>query len=172
MFQREWSGSAVLAEDAEDLALDGDAGGGGVDGCHLGVGGLEADHRAFAVEAFEGGLGAVDEGDDDLALAGGAGSFDEDVVSGDDVFVAHGVAADLEGEDVAVADDVVEGDALGVFDGLDGMAGGDASHEGEPVGAFSAGAGGKNVDGAAAIVGALEEALGLEVADVFMDGGE
>jgi hypothetical protein len=33
-------------------------------------------------------------------------------------------------------------------------------------------AGGKNVDGAAAIVGALEEALGLEVADVFMDGGE
>jgi len=41
----------------------------GVDGGHLGVRGLEADHAAFTVEALEGGVGAVDEGDDDLAFA-------------------------------------------------------------------------------------------------------
>ena len=119
----------VFTEDAENFALDADVGGGGIDGGHLGVGGLQADHAAFAVEALEGGVGAVDEGDDDLAFAGGAGALDQDVVAGDDVLVAHGVAAHLEGEDLAVADDVRERDAFGGFDGFDGLAGGDAAHE-------------------------------------------
>ena len=127
---REFVGLGVFAEDAEDFALDADVGGGGVDGGHLAVGGLEADHGALAVEALEGGVGAVDEGDDDLAFAGGAGSFDQHVISGDDVLVAHGVAADFESEDLAVADDVVEGDAFGGFDGFDGLAGGDAAEQG------------------------------------------
>src|SRR6516162_10223689 len=118
-------GSGVFAKDAENLALDGDAGGRRVDGGHFGVGGLKANHAALTVEALKGGVGAVDEGDDDLALAGGAGAFDEDVVAGDDVLIAHGVSPDLESEDLAVADDVVEGDAFGSFDGLDGFAGGD-----------------------------------------------
>jgi len=43
------------------------------------------------------------------------------------VLVAHGVTSYLESEDFAVADDVGEGDALGAFDGLDGLAGGDAA---------------------------------------------
>jgi len=46
----------VFAEDAENLALDADVGGRGVDGGHLGVRGLEADHAAFTVEALEGGV--------------------------------------------------------------------------------------------------------------------
>ena len=162
----------VFAEDAEDFALDADVGGGGVDGGHLGVGGLEADHAAFAVEALEGGVGAVDEGDDDLAFAGGAGALDQDVVAGDDVLVAHGVAADLEGEDLAVADDVAEGDALGGLDGLDGLAGGDAAQQGEAIGAFLAAADGQNVDGTAAIVRALKQAFVLQIGDVLVDGGE
>ncbi len=165
-------GSGVFAEDSEDLALDADVGGRGVDGGHLGVGGLEADHVAFAVEALEGGVGTVDQGDDDLALAGGAGALDEDVVAGDDVLVAHGVAADLKGEDFAVADDVVEGDALGGFDGFDGLAGGDAAKEREAVGAFLAGARGQHVDGAAAVVGALQEAFVLQIGDVLVHGGQ
>ena len=49
----------------------------------------------------------MDQGDDDLSLAGSAGALDEDVVAADDVLVAHGIAADLEREDVAVADHVV-----------------------------------------------------------------
>ena len=67
--------SGVFAEDAEDFALNADVGGGGVDGSHFGVGGLQADHAALAIEALEGGVGAVDEGDNDLALAGGAGAL-------------------------------------------------------------------------------------------------
>lgn len=88
------------------------------------------------------------------------------------MFVAHGVAADFEGEDLTVADDVAEGDTFGGFDGFDGLAGGDASEEGEAVVAFFGRAGGEDVDGAAAVVCALEEALILEIGDVFMDGGE
>ena len=99
-------GLGVFAEHAEDFALDADAGGGGVDGSHFGVGGLEADEVAFAVEALEGGVRAVDQGDDDFAFAGGAGSFHEHVIPRDDVFVAHGVTTDFEGVDLAVADDV------------------------------------------------------------------
>jgi hypothetical protein len=162
----------VFAEDAENLALDADVGGGGVDGRHFGVGGLQADHAAFAVEALEGGVGAVDEGDDDLAFTGGAGALDQDVVAGDDMLVAHGVAAYFEGEDLAVADDVREGDALRRFDGLYGLAGGDAAQEWQAVGALFTTADGKDVDGAAAIVGALEEALVLQISDVFVHGGE
>ena len=121
------SGLGVFAEHAEDFALDADAGSLGVDGGHFGVGGLETNEIAFAVEAFEGCVGAVDEGDYDFAFAGGAGALNQNVVAGDDVFVAHGVAADFKSEDFAVADDVAEGDAFGGFDGLDGLAGSDAA---------------------------------------------
>lgn len=98
--------SGVFAQDAEDFALNADVGGRRVDGSHLGIGGLEADHGALTIETLEGGVGTVDEGDDDLSLAGGVGALDEDVVSGDDVLVAHGVATDFKGEDFAVANDV------------------------------------------------------------------
>lgn len=67
--------SSVFAEDAEDFALNADVGGGGVDRSHFVVGGLQADHAALAIEALEGGVGAVDEGDDNLALASGAGAL-------------------------------------------------------------------------------------------------
>jgi hypothetical protein len=117
----------VFAKDAEDLALDADVGGGSVNGRHLSVGGLQPDHAPFAVEALEGGIGAVDEGDDDLAFAGGACALDQNVVAGDDVFIAHRIAAHLEGEDLAVANDVAEGDAFGSLNGFDGLAGGDAA---------------------------------------------
>src|SRR5882757_861527 len=129
-----WGGLCVFAQDAENFALDADVGGGGVDGGHFGVGGLETDHAALAVEALEGGVGAVDEGDDDLAFAGGAGALDQDIVTGDDVLVTHGVAADLEGEDLTVADDVAERDALGGFNGFDRAASGDAAKKWKTIG--------------------------------------
>ena len=46
----------VFAQDAKNFALDADVRSGGVDGGHFGVGGLQADHAAFAVETFEGGV--------------------------------------------------------------------------------------------------------------------
>ena len=68
-------GLAVTAEDAEDAALDGHLRSGHEDGFHLDMGRLEADLRAFEVEAFEGSLRAAHEGDDDLSLAGGAAAL-------------------------------------------------------------------------------------------------
>ena len=162
----------VFAQDAQNFALDADVGSGGVDGGHFGVGGLQADHAAFAVETFEGGVGAVDEGNDDLAFAGGAGPLHQDVIAGDDVLVTHGVAAYLKGEDLAVADDVGEGDAFSRFDGFDGLAGGDAAHQRQAIGALFAATNGEDINGTAAVVGALEEAFVLEIGDVFVHGGK
>jgi len=88
------------------------------------------------------------------------------------VLVAHGVAADLKGEDLAVADDVAERDALGGLDGLDWPAGSDAAQQRETIRAFFAGADGEDIDGAAAVVSALEEALILQVGDVLVYGGQ
>src|SRR5258705_27260 len=153
--------SGVFAEDAENFALDADVCGGGVDWGHFGVGGLQADHAAFAVEAFEGGIGTVDEGDDDLAFTGGAGALDQDVVSGDDVLVAHGVAAYLKGEDLPVADDVGQGDAFRGLDGFDGLSGCDAAQERQAIEALFAAADGENIDRTAAIIGSLKQALAL-----------
>lgn len=125
--------SGIFAENAEDFTLDVDIGCRGIDRSHLRVGGLEANHTAFAVEALEGRIGAVDERDDDLAFSRGSGSLDQDVVARDDVLIAHGVATDLEGEDLTVADDVAERDALCAFNGFYGFAGGDAAQEGQSV---------------------------------------
>ena len=79
---------------------------------------------------------------------------------------------DLEGKDLAVADDVAERDGFGGFDGFDGLAGGDAAEQGKAVHDLAGRALGDDVDGAAAVVSALEEAFGLEIGDVLMDGGE
>ena len=88
------------------------------------------------------------------------------------MFIAHGIALDLEGVDFAAADNVAKGDRFSGFDGLDGFAGGDATKKGKAIHGLALGALGKDVDGAAAIVRALEQALCLEIGDVLMDGGE
>jgi hypothetical protein len=165
-------GSGVFANDTEDLALNAYVGCWRIDGSHLGIGGLEADHAAFAVEAFEGGVGAVDERDDYLAFAGGACALDEDVVSGDDVFVTHGVSAHFKSEDLPIADDIAEGDGFRGLDGFDGLTGSDPSHQGESLEAFLRGARWQDVDRSAAIVGSLEKPFVLQVGDVFMNGCE
>ncbi|MCU1250910.1 MAG: hypothetical protein JWQ49_3939 [Edaphobacter sp.] len=164
--------SGVFAEDAENLALDADVGGRGVDGGHFGVGWLQSDHAAFAIEALERGVGTVYEGDDDLTFTGGASALDQDVVSRDDVLIAHGVAAYFEGEDLPVADDVRQRDALRGFDGFHGLAGCDAAQKRKAIGAFFTAADGENIDGTAAIVRALKQALVLQIGDVFVHGGE
>ena len=114
----------------------------------------------------------MDEGYDDLALAGRAGSLDKDVVAVDDVFVAHGVTADLKGEDIAVADHVVERDALLRLHGFNREAGGDAAGKGELDAGASAGTRRQQVDGATAVVHTVEQPFFLEVGDVLVHGGQ
>ena len=112
----------------------------------------------------------MDQGYDDLSLAGGAGALDEDVVAADDVLVAHGVATHLEGEDVAVSDDIVQGNALRDFRGFNGQAGGDSPGQGQPVAGAGAGSGGQHIDGPAAVVYAVQHAFLLKVGNVLVDG--
>lgn len=88
------------------------------------------------------------------------------------MLVAHGVAPYLQGEDLAVADDVVERDTLCRFNGFHWLACGDAAEQREAVRALLGGAGRQDVDRAAAVVGALEEALILQVGDVLVYCGE
>jgi len=162
----------VLSEDAENLALDADIGGLSVDGSHFLVGGLQADEVALSVEAFEGGIRTVDECDDDFAFAGSAGALDEDVISGDDVLVPHGISADFEGINLTVANDIAEGDGFCMLDGFNGFAGSDAAHEGETVHDLAGGTLRQNINGSAAVVGTLQQALGLQIGDVFMNRGQ
>lgn len=164
--------SDVFAKDTEDFSLNTYVCRGSKDGGHFSIGRLKTNHViALTIEALEGGIGSIDESDDYFSFAGSAGSFDQDVVSGDDVLIAHGVATNLEGEDFAVADDVVEGDGFGGLDGFNGFACGNPPHEGEAI-RGSLGASREHIDGTAAIVRALEQALVLQICDVFVNCGE
>ena len=87
--------SSILAQDAENLPLNADVGGGSVNGGHFGIRGLQADHTSLTIETFERGVRTIDQGHDDLAFARCSCPLHQDVVAGDDVLVTHGVAADL-----------------------------------------------------------------------------
>ena len=45
------------------------------------------------------------------------------------MLIPHGVATDFEGEDLAVAEDIAEGDGLCGFNGFYGLSGGDAPEQ-------------------------------------------
>ena len=88
------------------------------------------------------------------------------------MLVTHGVSADLEGEDLAVADDVEREMLSAVSMASTGLPAAIRPSKGRRSAAFFAAAGGKDVDGTAAVVGALQQALVLEIGDVFVHGGE
>jgi len=170
---RRWEAAfLVFAEHSKDSALNGDLGGGNEDGVHLDIRRLKPDDGAFAVIALQGGLRTAHQGDNDFAGAGRRGAFDEDEVAVKDVLVAHGLAADLEGEDVAIADNVGQRNGLGVFNGFDGITGGNAAGQDQAVDAAAFGARRQDVERAAAIVRAGEEAFVLQVSDVLVHGSE
>ena len=166
------AGLGILAEDSQDFALNADVCCGRVDGCHLSIGWLEPDHISLSIEALEGGVRAIDQGDDDLSLSCGAGALDEDVVPGDDVFVSHGITTDFKGEDFPVSDDVSEGDAFSGLDGFYRLACSNASEQRQSVGTLLCRSGWKYIDGPATVMSPLEETFVLKIRDVFVDGGE
>src|SRR5438045_3937917 len=103
--------------DALDLAAVGvhDA------GFHGAVGRLEADLAAFLVEALEGGLTGVEQGDDLLAVAGALAALDDDEVAVAEVILDHAVAAHLQDVHAALAvEQGLQVQLLAVLDGLDG----------------------------------------------------
>ena len=88
------------------------------------------------------------------------------------MLVAHGVAADLKGEDLAVADNVTQRDALCGLNGFNWLSGGDAAQQRQAFRALPAGACGQDVDGTAAVVRPLQQAFVLQIRDVLMHGGQ
>ena len=88
------------------------------------------------------------------------------------MLVAHGVAAYFEGEDLTIANDVGERDTLSGFDGFYWLAGCDAAQERKAIGALFPASGREDVDGTAAVVGTLKQALILKIGDVLMHGCE
>ena len=104
--------------------------------------------------------------------AGSASALDEYVVAADDMLVAHGIAAHFQGKDVAIAHDVVQRDALRLLGGLDGQTRGDAAGQRQAVAGAGARARGQHVDGAAAVVDAVEQALLFQVGNVLVHSGQ
>ena len=160
-----------FTDDGEDAALNGDASGGHDDGLHFGVGGLQANHIPLKKIMLQGGLRAVDQRDDYLALASGLGFFDQHIVTMHDVVVTHRLSADFKRKDGFVVDNIVQRQAIAIFHRLQRATGGDAAHQGnfEAGGCFALG---QHIDGAAVIVGATEQTFSLQVGDVFVDGGQ
>src|SRR3954470_5330097 len=147
----------------------------GVDdaGFHGAVRGLEADLAAFLVEALEGGLAGVEEGDDLLAVAGALAAFDDDEVAVAEVILDHAVAAHLQDVDAALAvEQGLEVQLLAGLDGLDRRAGGDVAEQrelgrallvGEPLVRH-------DLQRASLVLVAAEDPLFFQRADVLEDG--
>ena len=92
------------------------------------------------------------------------------------MFVPHAFALHLEDENILGAGDIAQRDGLRGLHGFNGLAGGDAPHErqGQILGrlALEHAADGQHVNGAAAVVVALEQPFFLQVGDVFVHGGQ
>lgn len=126
--------ASVGAEDADQDALDFDVFV-DIDGIHGGIGGLQAHAAAFFEETFESGLAVVEQGDDDFTITGLLATFDDDVIAILNVVFDHGVA--LDAQDVGAVAGVEEGfeiEGFAIFDGFDGLAGGDGADDREAGG--------------------------------------
>jgi hypothetical protein len=72
----------------------------------------------------------------------------------------------------AISDDVAKRNRFCRFDGLYRLSSGDATQQRQPIVALFCRACGQHVDGPAAIVRSLQQALVLQIGDVFVDSGE
>ena len=161
---------AVFAQDAQYTALNGYLGGWNVDWLHFHIGWLQSNDAAFGVKALQCGLGTVNQSNHDFALTGGTGSFYQHVIPADDVFVAHGIAPYLECEDIAIADYIVQRDAIGEFGGLDWEACGDLAGQWKTIAGAGSRAWRQDVDRAAAIVDAIQQPFFFQIGNVLVDG--
>jgi hypothetical protein len=85
---------------------------------------------------------------------------------------SHGVSADLQGKHFTIADDVTQADAFAGLRCLDRLSGSDPPEQGKAVRSPGFAARRKHVDGAAAVVRPLQQALLLQVGDVLVHGGQ
>lgn len=116
----------IAADQADDDALDADAMGRFNDNrLEILIGRLEANMVSLVINFLDGGLAIIDEGDDGLSIPGIFDRLDDNEVAVGDLFVAHGVAADAEGEAAAGVEIRGDGDCFAGQHRLDRQAGGD-----------------------------------------------
>src|SRR5208282_4080813 len=98
----------IFAEDAEHTALDRDMRGLNVNRLHFDIRRLQPHYLSFGIETLQRSLRSMHKRDNNFALTCGARSFDEDIITIDDVFIAHGVATNFKSKDIAVANHIVQ----------------------------------------------------------------
>src|ERR1700735_4770620 len=104
--------SGVLAQDPQHPALDCQLLCRHVNGGHLHIRRLEPDPIALNVIALQGGLAPAHQRGDALARAGRLHALYQHIVTMNDVFVAHRVAAYFEGKNVFVSNNIAERNGL------------------------------------------------------------
>src|SRR5690349_3761689 len=145
------------------------------DRIHGAVGGLQADLHAFAVETLQSGVIAFHQRDNNFAIAGGVGFLYQHVIAVHDVLVPHALALHLKDEYIFGARDISERDGIALRHGLNRLAGSDAPHQRQSMLNRSSlghlaeeAAHRQQIDRAAAVVIALEQAFSLQVGDVLV----
>jgi len=114
----------------------------------------------------------VDEGDDDLTLPRRSGTLDENVVPIDDVLVAHRIASHLESEDIFGANDIPQRDRFDILRGFHWQSRCDSARKRQSIAGSVSSTWRQDIDGTAAVVHPIQQALLLEICDVLMHGGK
>ena len=141
-------------------------------GCIAGFAGCRRMCALLAIELLQRDVGAVEQRDHHLAVVGGAAILDDDVVAVADLLVDHRVALDAQDVGVALADEIFgHRDRFAADDRFDRPAGGDIAEQ-RQFDRAAAEARRDQLDRAAAVPGALDEALFLQVGEVLVDRGE
>src|SRR5436305_2377554 len=127
---------------------------------------LQSHLWSFTIKTLESRFDAFDQCHDDLTVLRIFHALDHHVITVDNVFILHRVAANFEHENFSRPRDVIESDALWIFEGLHRTAGSDASEQRQALRfnlllARSHSSYRQQIDRAAAVVIPLEEPLSL-----------
>src|SRR5216684_4804991 len=169
----------VLAKNADDPALNFQVVRGNHDGSHFRICRLETYLAgAFAIEALQRCFFAADQRHDNVTGIGNLGLLANDIVPVHDVIFDHGAAFDLQHKGIAATSEIAERNRLALFNSFQRAPRRDPSHQWkllhlaivylilDRLRQLD------NLDGAALIVAAANEAFFLERGDVFVHGGQ
>src|SRR6266481_2052458 len=169
----------VFAKDADDAALYLNVVRGHHDRSHFGIRRLQADlPGTFAIEALEGCFLAADQRHNDISRIGNLGLLTNDKVSIHDVVFNHGRAFDLQDKGIASAREVAQRNRFALLHGFQRTPGRNSSHQRKllhlAIGYLLLDRLRQlnNLDGAALVVPAANEAFFLKSGDVLVHGGQ
>src|SRR5580704_2544052 len=139
---------------------------------------LQPDVLALTVKAFQRGIAGIDQRDDNVAVVRSLGFLHEHVIAVKDVFILHGFPTHLKHEHVLRAHEIRQRNGLRILHRFNRLTCGDASQQGQHQagihahGLLQPSLGRHQIDGAAAVIVAREQALLLQIRDVLVHGGQ